>query len=291
MMEDTQEKNFPTGGKIEKIAFVVLGLVMFLLPFFFIPNSAVFVAVSKGLLVYLGVVIALALFFISLIKEAKISLPKNLFSLSVIILPIVFLVSALVKGGGLVTYLGYSFELGTVTSIFFGALLILLVAQVFRSKDRIRLSYVAFFASFVVVSLFEIIKVFFGGSLLSFGIFTNIVSNTIGNWSDLGVFFGASTIFSLITLEMLKLEGAKKIAVYVALFVSLVMVAVVNFITAWIVVGIFALVLFLYFVSFETVPAGSGDENGQNSRKISWNSLGVILIAFVFAFFWNFSWR
>jgi cytochrome c-type biogenesis protein CcmH/NrfG len=285
MMEETQETNFSTGGKIEKVAFVVLGLVMFLLPFFFIPNPAVFVAVSKGLLVYLGVVIALALFFISLIKEAKISLPKNLFSLSVIILPIVFLVSALVKGGGLNAYLGYSFELGTVTSIFFGALLMLLVAQVFRSKDRVRYSYLAFLASFAVVAIFEIIKVFFGGNLLSFGIFTNIVSNTIGNWSDLGVFFGASAIFSLITLEMLKLEGTKKIATYIALVVSLVMVAVVNFITAWIVLGIFALVLFLYFVSFEKVSTNYGEGNTQTSRKISWNSLAVLLIAFVFAFF------
>lgn len=285
-----------SGNAIEKIAYGILGIVLFLLPFFFIPSQVVSLQMSKGLVLSTGVVLALALFIVSLIKSAQVSVPRNLLSLALIILPIVFLVSSLMNGAKENQLIGFPYDMGTVSFMFFVAVLALLVGQVFRSKERIFYSYLTFFASFGLVMLFQLSRLFFGPETLSFGIFTASVSNLLGNWNDLGVFFAVSTLLSLMTLEMLELNKMLKSLVWAVFVSSLAFLAVVNFSTGWIVLAVFSLLFFLYLISFERfapsqelahdMQVNNHEPRGRSfERKVSWPALVVLVVSIMFIFF------
>lgn len=275
---------------VEKVAFWILTGMVALLPFFFIPSDGVSFATAKGLLVSIGVITALALYIISIIKDARVHFPKNLLSLSLVLVPVTFLLSAIFTGAHHVSLIGYSFETGTVAFVFFAVVLALLVGQLFKKKERAFYAYIAIVVSFAVVALFQIIRFFFGADVLSFGVFTNTVSNLVGNWNDLGLFFGATALLSLVSLEMMDLKRLYKTIAYVMFVASLFILAVVNFITVWYVLGALALVFFLFLVSFDRFlpsknPMDTESHPHSSMRKISWNSLAVLLISLAFIFF------
>lgn len=295
MEENTAEVLNPTDRLSTKISYWILGFTIFLLPFFLIPSELVSFQFSKGILLFLGIVISLAVFIFSLIRDARIVLPKNLISLSVLMILLTFILSGLINGAGILGFLGFSFEMGTVSFIFFMTILFFLVSSLFRSKEKIFYSYLGFLASFVVVALFQIVRLLFGTDALSFGVLASNVSNLVGSWNDLGIFFGSVAILALSGLEMLELRRVSKLLAYGALIISLVFLIIVNFFTVWVMLAAFASILFLYIISFNRFVLGlyssgvSGFQEisleSRNLRKISWNSIVVITISLIFIFF------
>jgi len=276
---------------IEQIAYFILGGLALLLPFFLIPSRFVGVGLSKGLLISLGAVFALAFFIISTIKSGQIEVPKNLMFLSAFLIPVSFLLSAVFNGAEQVSFLGYVFETGTVSSIFFGFLILFLASQTFRNKERIFYSYLGVFLSFGIVALYHLIRFLFGPEVLSFGFLNTTVSNLIGSWNDLSIYFGAVAILSLVTLEMVVLNKIFKILISSVFGLSLVFLAIVNFSTMWFVLGIFSLIFFLYVISFDHFSLSK--ELGQSletsvqataNRKISYKALAVLIISVLFIF-------
>lgn len=279
---------------IEQVAYFILGGLALLLPFFLIPSRFVGLGLSKGLLISLGSVFALAFFIISVIKNGQIEVPKNLMFLSAFLIPIAFLLSAIFNGATQASFLGYVFEIGTVSSVFFGFLLLFLASQMFRNKERIFYSYLGVFLSFGIVALYHIIRFLFGPEVLSFGFLNNQVSNLVGSWNDLSIFFGAVAILSLITLEMVVLNKVFKTLITSVFALSLVFLAIVNFSTMWFVLGIFSLVFFLYIISFDhfspSKELGQGLEAGAQTtanRKISYKALAILIISVLFIFAGN----
>lgn len=276
---------------IEQIAYFILGGLALLLPFFLIPSRFVGLGLSKGLLISLGAVFALAFFIISTIKSGQIEVPKNLMFLSTALIPVAFLLSAIFNGSSQASFLGYVFEIGTVSSIFFGFLILFLASQMFRSKERIFYSYLGLFLSFGIITLYHIIRFLFGPEVLSFGFLNNPVSNLVGSWNDLSIYFGAVAILSLVTLEMVVLNKVFKTLISSVFALSIVFLAIVNFSTMWFVLGIFSLVFFLYIISFDhfypSKELGHGaDLNSQptSNRKISYKSLAVLIVSVLFIF-------
>lgn len=281
------------GSLVTKISYWTLATLLFLLPFFFVPSSFVSFQISKGFLVIIGTIIATIFFIISMIRDGKVNVPKNLFILSVVLLPVVFFFSALMHGGPLNQFLGYSLELGTAAFIFFSALLLYLVSEVFETKESIFKAYLVFFASFAVVALFQLIRVLFGPATLSFGLFTSTVSNFIGNWNDLGIFFGLTAIMSLVSLEMLTLNRLFKTLIYIVFGFSIAFLTLVNFVTLWAVLAVFALIFFVYIISFDrfapsqefandNVLDGSEPQGKVFVRKVSYNSLILLAVSILF---------
>lgn len=303
MEESTQQESASKRVSLEQITYFILGGLALLLPFFIIPSSFVGVGLSKGFLISVGIILALSLFIISIIKKGEIEVPKNLIFLSALIIPVVFLMSALMNGSTQMSLLGYVFEIGTVSSVFFGFLFLFLTSQIFRSKERIFYSYLGFFASFAVIVLYHLIRFLFGPGVLSFGILTSQTGNLIGSWNDLAIFFGAVAILSLSTLEMVVLNKTFKTLISIVFGLSILFLAIVNFTSVWIVLGIFSLVFFLYIISFDHFSPSknflnqpSHDEHNQNqefsnpnppARKISYIALVVIVVCALFIFAGN----
>ncbi len=276
-------------GLLSKLSFGILTALLFLIPFFFIPSSLVSFQISKSVLVMVGVVLAAIFFIINLIKEGKVTVPKNLFFLSIAILPIVFLISSIAHGAQAVQLIGYSLDSGTVAFVFFATLLLYLVTESFEKKEHVFKAYIAFFASFVVVGLYQLLRLLFGPDILSFGLFTTSIGNLVGNWNDLGIFFGLSTILSLVSLEMLSLSRLYKTILYSVFAFSIFFLMFVNFVTIWMVLAVFALIFFVYIISFDKfsssekfVEGAVSGEGHLHTRKISYNALALLVISVLF---------
>lgn len=295
MFENTtvQSTVSPKSGSASKFTYWILAVFGFLLPFFFIPSASYPLQLGKGMFMTIAIVLAIISFIVSTIKDGKVVVPKNLFFLSVFLIPVVFLFSAIFNGSSSAQFLGYPFELGTVVFMFFSVVLMYLVSRSFETKEKIFYSFIGFFASFIIVALFQLLRIMFGTDFLSFGVFTNSVGNLIGNWNDVGIFFAIATILSVVTLEMLQLNRLLKVVAYAVFVLSLFFLALVNFSTLWIVLAVFSVVFFIYIISFDKfAPSqefandlkidGSEGAGKVYTRKISYNALVVLVISVIF---------
>ena len=137
-MEESYSVAVPAEKKfsIWKISYFIIGIFAFILPFFILPVDMPF-QMGKGLLFVIAVILALVFYIVSVIKEAKLEVPANLLFLSALVIPLVFLLSAIVNGFNQLGVLGYSFELGTVSSIVIAFIFLFLVSALFQKKENI----------------------------------------------------------------------------------------------------------------------------------------------------------
>src|SRR3989344_7306350 len=92
--------------------FITLGL-LFLLPIFFIPGGTLSLDVAKSALVVLGVIAIILAFLWEIWQDGKLSLPWHPFVFTIVLLPLVYLLSAFLATPSSLSLLGYSFEVGT----------------------------------------------------------------------------------------------------------------------------------------------------------------------------------
>ncbi|MSR78774.1 MAG: tetratricopeptide repeat protein [Candidatus Taylorbacteria bacterium] len=277
-------------GFLEKATFALLLVIPFLLPLFFIPSVSFPVQFSKMVLLSFLVLTAFAFWIIARLKDGRFTFPRTSLFLSGISVLVIISISALFSGAVQQSFVGLSLEMGTGASMVILFLLMFLVPPVFKTKDRIFYSYLAFFAAFFLLALFQVLRLIFGVEFLSLGIFTDITSNTVGKWNDLGVFFGIGTVLSLITLELISLSRLFKILAYTALAISLFFLAIVNFTAAWYVIAFFSLIFLVYVISFDksemVKDIAEDDSSGESTmkplRRIPTTSLVILLISLVF---------
>ncbi len=281
---------------VSKITWSILGFLTFLIPIFFIPGESITLSGAKSTLFTVGVVVAFTLFVISLIQEGRLFFPKNLLTLSIVLLPVSALLSSLFTNTFSKGFVGFGLEVSSVVFFILAALLTLLTSYSFKSKERVFYAYVGFFVSFIIVALFQVVRLASSGEALSFGLFTSSTTNLVGSWNDLAVFFGLSTIVSLVTLEMLQLNRLFKFLTWAIFLVSLIFLAIVNFVSVWWVLGSFSIVFFLYVVSFDHFarsrefahdmsPLGGDSPSKTSVRKVSFLALFVLLVSLTFIAF------
>jgi len=288
------EEHTPKEGRhgiIEKIAYSALGIVAFLIPLFFTTGATFSPQVAKVLLLSIGTIVSFVAVIVTIIKSGRISVPKNLLSLSLALIPVTFLLSALMNAGTAMQYIGYNFEIGTVSVIAMLALMSFLVSELYQKKERVFTSYLAFFVTFALLSVYQSIRIFSDPGTLSFGLFPDKISNVIGNWNDLAVFFGASALLALVTLEMLQLKKIFKIVIYGVFIISLDFLSIVNFQTTWIILALFSVIVFVYVISFERFAVSkefspsTETQDAPRRRRISYPAVVMFVVSLAFIFF------
>lgn len=286
-MEETHQIKNGAGGHntIRRAAFLLLCLGLSLLAIFFVPAQGVSVLVAKTLLISSVALIAFVAFIILTIQEGKVLFPRNLLTLSALLVPVTFLVSAIFKGGGVMSYFGYGFEMGTVSSSAVLFLLFFVTSQIIRGTKKMTTLYGGLVVSFFLVSLFEIVHIASVGKILNFGLFPLTTSNPIGNWNDLGIFFAIFTLLSLSALQILAPKKIAKLVLCSVFVLSLLALAVVNFSTLWIVLAVFSAMFFLYVYSFDRFQSGANSEGGMQKRTVSLLALSVCVLSVVFILF------
>ncbi len=288
------------GRGIERFAAMCFFALAFLLPIFFVPELLFPLQFSKALLLSALVLVAFCLWVVARLKDGRFVIPFPLLFFTLFVIVGLFALSSLLSASVVSSLFGQSLDVGTTLNMLILSLFAFLVAVLFRAKEQIFASYLAFLASFLLVALFHVLRLFFGPDFLSLGIFTETVSNTVGKWNDLGVFFGVSTLLSLITVEFLSLNWLFKALIYISLALSLLFLAIVNFSMVWFVIGLFSLVFLVYIISFnpssgkfegnpsDTLRVDGEEETASSShdaqplRRVPIPSLVVLLISVIF---------
>lgn len=274
---------------LDKISMILIVLTTFLLPIFFVPSSFVSFEFAKSVLVVTLAIVSFCLFVIARLKDGQFFFSKNLIFLAIVILPLVYILAALMSPSFSSSFVGYGFESGTAIFILSLTILSLMVARLFSNKEQSFYLYVALLASFVVVTLFHLARFIGGASFLSFGFFNELTNNTIGKWNDVALFFGFVVVLLLVTLETLRLAKPLKWLLSLAILIALFFLAVINFFWIWVVLGIFALISLVYAMAFgnktKTSIGGSGPTDSSTAlpeRKVPTVSLVVLLVSVVF---------
>jgi tetratricopeptide (TPR) repeat protein len=265
-----------SAGRLDRISFILFQITLFIAPVFFIPAVSVPFSVGKTTFILYGIIAATIVYLIARLKDGVFEAPKSLFYFSAGVLAIVYALSALFSANPFVSLAGTGLDLGTLSFFLPSLVLFALVPLLVKNESDILRSYATLLVAFLVIAIFHLVRLFFPDAL-SLGVFTGATSNFLGKWNDLGIFFGLSTILSLLTLERVTLAKTLKAIVYAVFVLSLVFLAIVNFTPVWITLAILSLVFFVYKLSFER-------EAGQIGARIPYLTLGVLIVSLLFIF-------
>ncbi len=279
-----QKKDF--GMFFEKLSLFFVFLSVFLLPIFFLPFSFVSTQFSTSLLFIYSTIIALFAYIAAMLVRGSVWLPhinKKTFSLFMLV-PIVYLLAGISNGFSRMTFFGYTLDSNTVVFMVLAFVYMFLVSVSFKNKNRLFAVYFTFIISSLVFALFLLIRLVFGVETLQFGIFTRLIDTPVGVWNNVGIFFGISTLLSIITTEVLRTSKIMKVILAVALVVSLFFQVLVNNTSLWIVLAVFAGLIGLYHFFYRTQQV-EHTTFLQKMSRIPWYTLSVFVISLFFVFF------
>lgn len=279
---------------VNAIAGYLFIITIFLLPLLVSTSQLIMFPFMKLIPFFLATFIVSALFIVHVFNEGSISFPKSWLFLAAALVPVAYVASAFlsVHPGG--SFIGMATEIGTASFISALFLFMWLVSFFLRSKERMFNACAAFAAAYLLLSVFHITRFILGADFLSFGIFTNLITNTVGRFSDLGIISGAMIILALTSIEFLRPSNLARVAGYILLVVSLVMLSVTNFpiiiwganagnaISLFTLIGLFALTFFAYFVS--SAYGEQAETPAQRVRRVPVASLIVLLVSALFTF-------
>ncbi len=264
----------------------ILLIVTLVLPLFVWPSQGVPTQMSKTLVFIWPVLVVAVLWITGILRKGSFEFPKTWLLPSAGFVLLTYILSSFFSGAIKSALIGQGFEISTLATVGILFILFFLTSVIFTDRNKILLSQVMIFGSAAVIALYHLIRfvavIFFHAKInfLSLGVFGDLAGNTIGKWSDLGIFFGLISIFSLLALE--HFDFPKKWIKYSAmafLAVGLFFVGVTNFLTLWYVLGSLAIISLVYAFALgysKKVPAL------DNSNKLPYASLIVLAVSLVF---------
>ncbi len=267
--------------KLQNYTQNILVIVFGFLPLFFIPFKSVPFEYTKILFVLTGIIFALVLFSLSVLRSGKISfnMPYAIWGLWFVFL--VSLISSMLSGDFRDSFIGDFFSIHSTAFIGVLALASSVWVLVGASKIAVMRMYILIAISTIVLALFHILRLIFGTDFLSMGIFNNAVSTPVGGWNDLALFLGLSILLSLVALEQLPLTKWGKYLFWLVSVMALIMLAVINFLYIWFVLGLVSLVMLVYTLRKPTLPASQQPLLNEEKKVETSSSLMLSIVVFV----------
>ncbi len=196
-------------SKLESWGYGILTALIFLAPIVVIPIPYLEQNAVKGYLLAFGVLVSAILYAISRWKIKSFEWIANPISYISVIFVVLLALSSAWSGDFLKYFFGQGFEYPTAAfMIILGIALLLTALYSSRSSSRALTIYTALFSSFLVVTLFQIIKLA-DPSALSFGLFIGAATTPLGTWYNLGIFSGI--IFILLGIAFLYFPMSKAV--------------------------------------------------------------------------------
>ncbi len=224
----------------------ILVAIFGLLPIIFIPLTFVPVEYAKTVAVITGALVALIFFGLSSLRSGTIKLFSPMFMISLWGIALASVISAALSGDMRDSLIGDLLGVHTALFIVLMAFVATLLLLFDLSKAGVIRLYMLMLGSAVVLTLFHVARLIFGAEALSLGIFIEPTSTLVGDWNQLGLFFGLVVLLSLMALEQLPLTKWGKMFFSSIVILSLVMLAVVNFTSVWLVLALVSLVMIMY---------------------------------------------
>ena len=257
-------------------SWILIGLV-FLLPLAFIPNPAYSFQFTKTALIAFATCVSLAAFVLAALSKGSFRFSKSFVILGVWLVPLTALVSAFFSSTPMLSFFGYELDPDTVAFMAVLALLATLVANLFENRAYALRAQIALLVSGWLCMVFEAVRLFSHGSLLSFGIFSSTLGNPTGSWNDVAIILGLIVTLCLISLEALSFSLLIRVSLVITVVTALCFLAVVNFLPVWVLVALIALGAFFY---------GFTRQKGvhEHGRRVSLLALLVLLVSLFFIF-------
>lgn len=232
------------------ITHTILVVFLVLMPLFFIPSLFITPAVAKSVFVSIATIIALVSYGVVLIQKKSFSFVKSPITFGSLVLLVACFASSVFSTSLMGSFFGYGFEIATFRSIVLGLVLLHLVAISFNDVRKLFAGHIAFLSVAALLAVFQTILMLTGGNgYTGQGVFSFMI-NTIGKTNELALFFSVSVIMSLVALETLRLNKLYRLVLYVLISLSFVVIAIINFLTAWYLLGFVLLAFFLYHIIF-----------------------------------------
>ena len=168
------------------------------------------------------------------------------------------------------------FDVGTFWFILSGFLLMLMSSILFREPQSARIVLLGTVLSSTLLIIFQGLYLFMP-KILSLSILVSKTDNILGSWNALGIFAGFYVVSALFVIEFFPIKKLVKLILGALIIFSIILIAVVNFVFVWEILGIFALLIFVYKVSINA-------NKNQNGGKIRFPvfSFAIVLIALFF---------
>lgn len=264
----------------EHIVTVVFGF----LPLIIIPIAFIPLDYGKVILAIVAVALAILFFSLSVLRSGTFRLSTPLPLIALWVVAGFAGLSAIFSGDTTDALIGDLFEVNTAVFLLMLALVASLSSFMKLTKMSIMRLYIYLTASAALLGIFHVARVLVGADTLSLGLFGSAVSTTVGSWNDLGLFFGLSVLLSMVALEQLPLTRWGRIVFSVGVFLSLCMLAVINFKAVWWVLGLVSLIMLMYsLVKDRFSDSGiSVVEKAQSSIQSILLSLGVFVVSLLF---------
>lgn len=272
-----------TEAMLWRISEYITTIVFGLLPLLFIPVA--FLPLDYGKVVIAIVATLTAILFASLayLRSGGITISFNAIVAGLWVVAGVGALSSIFSGDPVDSFIGDVFEVNTTLFLILLALVASLTSLMRFSKMAIMRFYVFLTGSAAVLAIYHVLRLVFGPEFLSFGVFTDQVSTSVGSWNDLGLFFGLSVLLSMVALEQLPLTKWGRVVFTLGIILSLIMLAVINFSAVWWVLGLVSLVMLMYTLvrdRFSDPNLLSSQE--QPSLQSTVTALGVFVVSLLF---------
>lgn len=290
---------------LDRLARWIVLATFFILPLFAIPSASVPFEFSKTALFMMATALAAGLWAIARLKDGAISFPRTPIFPVLLALVVVGVISTLFSGAVSLSWSGVFFDAGSSAFFITLAVFFFLFASLIRTSEHVFSACLLFFCAAALLALFHLIRFVGGPGIFSFQFFTDPTSTLLARWDDLGVFFGAVAVFTLSTLEFMKLRAGLRVLCTAALLVSLIILAAVNVTLVWTLLGVIALVFLVYLIAFrhvsragfedvhpsavgqatvpaETVAVAAATSRQITPRKVPLVSLSVFLCSIIF---------
>ena len=264
---------------LDRISFVSLFLVVVLMPIFFLPFTKIPVETSKGLLLVVGLAISVIFYAVARFSDGKVSLPRSAILLSGLAVILVILLSAFFSSASQVSFFGTIFDLGTFWFMFAAFLLMVIASMMIKDNKNAQMLLFGTILSVVVVMVFQVFR-FFMPEFLSFGVLGGSSGNLIGSLNSLGLLAGFSCLASLFVIEFFSVTKRAKYVFGLLILISLLLIASVNYMLVWKLLGLFALVIFVYKISFLSQAKQEGQEH--TTAQFPAFSFAIVLISLLF---------
>ncbi|MBU2633506.1 tetratricopeptide repeat protein [Patescibacteria group bacterium] len=248
---------------------IILALAL-LLPLWFLPFGGNALGISKSILILVAVLFASVFYFVHILQKGSVKYFSGIAVWSLVAVLVSTLVSSFFSQAMSVSFFGVGGETGTFAFIFASSLAFFLTALLFQSEKRVLALFSFLIVSSLVVFIIEALRIIF--DLNFFGFVSGGKVSLVGSLNELAIFFGFIGLIAVVSIEFFKKTSRGwRVMLYVIMALSLLSVALINFTTAWYVLGFLFLVLFIYLFSF------SG-----KARNFVYLSLFLVLISLFF---------
>ncbi|HEU0085901.1 MAG TPA: hypothetical protein VFQ59_03010 [Candidatus Paceibacterota bacterium] len=265
---------------LDRISFWSLFATIVLLPVFFLPFVTVPAETSKGLLLIVGLVVSLIFWTAARFSDGKLSIPRSPIIIAGLGVVLAFLLSALFSPAMKVSLFGTMLDTGTFFFMLSAFLLLFLSSIILRDIKNARMVFWGVIASSLALLIFQVLRMFIP-EMLSLGILGAKTDTLLGSWNAFGIFAGFSTVLSLFVIEFFSLPKVAKGILGFLVVLSLFVSAAVNLLLVWVLLGVFALLVFIYKLSFSYSLRNKEGEEGKKGHFPLF-SFGLVLVSLLF---------